>query len=209
MSVTGLNLAALAGISWANQITVNTVNACAAMYPTNYQTMMYGLTGTSCNSYSQTVIWPTAGTAISNYQTIYWPMQTSGTISVMSANAAPETKAERVARKLRERKMHREERARRVRATEALVSTLTEEQRKQFEDKQHFELQVNNKLYRIRPGARVERIDPATKKVLSYFCIHPDFEHGLPGEDVALSQKLLLEAAESEFLRIANETKAA
>jgi hypothetical protein len=120
-----------------------------------------------------------------------------------------ETKRERVMRKLQTRKWNREEKARRQRATEILVAVLDDKQRQQFETHKSFELQVNSRLYRIRPGSRVERLDPMTKKVLSYFCIHPKTEYNLPSEDVALTQKLLLETDESEFLRVANETKAA
>lgn len=94
-------------------------------------------------------------------------------------------------------------------ATDALKGTLSKHQVEQFDKEGTFELQVNDRLYRIRPGARVERLCPQTKKVQSYFCIHPHNAHELPAEDVALSQKLMLEAAEAEFLRLANETRAA
>lgn len=94
-------------------------------------------------------------------------------------------------------------------ATDALKDTLSKRQIEQFDKEGTFELQVNDRLYRIRPGSRVERICPQTKKVQSYFCIHPHNAHELPAEDVALSQKLLLEAAEAEFLALANETRAA
>ncbi len=120
-----------------------------------------------------------------------------------------ETKQERVTRKLKERQYRREEAARKARATEALVSVLNEKQREQFTKDRHFELQVNAKLYRIRPGSRVERLDPKTKAVQSYFCIHPPTEHGLPAEDVAIAQKLHLESDETSFLKIANESRAA
>ena len=72
-----------------------------------------------------------------------------------------------------------------------------------------FLLEVNGRLYRIRPGARVERLDPATKALKSYFCIHPELSHGVPYDDWAISQKLLLEADEPAFLKLANETRVA
>lgn len=128
----------------------------------------------------------------------------SGTVTV----PAPETEEQRLEREQRERDAAAKEAARRKRAKDALLSVLTEAQRQQLETEKCFELQVNERLYRVRPGSRVERLDPQSKQIESYFCIHPELRHNLPSEDVALSQKLLLETNEKEFLRIANETKA-
>lgn len=96
-----------------------------------------------------------------------------------------------------------------ARAQELLESVLDDAQKDQLQKEEHFELQVGDRYYRIRPGSRVERLNSKTKKVESYFCIHPSLDHRLPPADVALSQKLWLETNEKEFLRIANETKAA
>jgi hypothetical protein len=131
------------------------------------------------------------------------------TIYGTTVGSNQETKAQRAKRELEERRWQRKEVARRKRAKAALFLMLTKTQREQLKREQSFELQVNARLYRIRPGSRVERLDPVTKKAESYFCIHPELGHDLPQEDVAIGQKLLLEANEQEFLRIANETKAA
>lgn len=121
----------------------------------------------------------------------------------------PETEEQRREREQRDRDNAAKEATRRKRAKEALCVALTKEQQEQLENEKHFELRVNNKLYRIRPGSRVELLDERTKKILRYYCIHPELSHDLPCEDVALSQKLLLEADEHMFLRVANETRAA
>lgn len=118
----------------------------------------------------------------------------------------PEQKAE-MARKQKE--WEEKEKVRRARARIALLSVLTDIQKKQLEDDKRFELEVNGRLYRITPGNRVERLDQATKKILSYFCIHAGYGYDLPAEDVSISQKLLLETNEREFLKIANETRVA
>lgn len=108
-----------------------------------------------------------------------------------------------------ERKLLAEKQAAaKVKAKQILRMTLSKRQREDFEAAGTFELMVNERLYRIRPGCRVERLDPVTKAIRSYFCIHPANHYELPHEDVALSQKLLLEANEAEFLRLANETPA-
>lgn len=170
------------------------------------------MTAVSNYFYQQTYV--TVGSSTTNVQawipqnTYILQNQTCQTVYCQS-NFPAETKRQRVERKLADRKWRREYAKRKKRATEALVSVLTDEQRRQFEADKHFELTVNGRVYRVRPGSRVERLDPATKKVASYFCIHPPSEYDLPSEDVALTQKLLLETAEPEFLRIANETKAA
>jgi hypothetical protein len=96
------------------------------------------------------------------------------------------------------------------RAREALLLILDFRQREQFEREDCFELETStSQIYRIRPGSRVERLDPNTKKAVSLYCIHPELHHGLPAEDVAISQKLWLETDEATFLRTANETKCA
>jgi hypothetical protein len=129
---------------------------------------------------------------------------TSGTTTVF-ASPLPETEEQRLERAI----ALFEYEARRKRARATLLTVLTAAQRKQFKKHEHFDLQVNGRLYRVRPGRRVERLDPKTKKVESRFCIHPASEHNLPDEDVALSQKLFLESNERDFLRLANETRAA
>jgi hypothetical protein len=134
----------------------------------------------------------------------YGGTYTVGSNIVMSI---PETEEQRLEREQKHRDWQAKEDARNKRAREALVTILTDEQRKQFETDKHFDLQVNDRLYRISPGTRVQRLDPQTKETLSYFCIHPDLSHGLPGADVALAQTLLLQADETSFLKIANETK--
>lgn len=90
-----------------------------------------------------------------------------------------------------------------------LLSVLDKNQREQLEKSKSFELQVNDRLYRIIPGNRVERLNVATKKAISYFCIHPEYGHDLCADDIAVSQKLLLESDEPAFLKLANETRAA
>ena len=114
----------------------------------------------------------------------------------------PEAQAALEKQRLEEEEVRRKAR---VRARELLRQTLTDMQREQLEKEEAFELQVGDRLYRIRLGRKVERLNVATKKVEKLFCIHPDFEHRLPEEDIAISQKLLLETDEGKFLSVANE----
>lgn len=182
----------------------------------------YGGTATTANY----VIWnqcvtaaatgsPYYGQITTATQTISFPYNSFDTPTVgttatnfVYASFVAESEEQRLEREQRERDDQAKEASRTKRAREALLSVLTDVQRRQYETEKHFELQVNDRLYRVRPGCRVERLDPQSKQIQSYFCIHPALSHNLPSEDVALSQKLLLEANEKEFLRIANETKA-
>lgn len=99
-----------------------------------------------------------------------------------------------------------ERHAARKMARSTLLSLLDEGQQAQLERESCFELRVDDRLYRIRPGNVVEQLHPATRKKLSHFCIHPSSaERGwLPEDDWAIAQKLLLEADEGLFLRLAN-----
>lgn len=143
------------------------------------------------------------------YQQGLWPQYGGLITNQVVGIGVVETEAQRKEREQREKEWQEKEDARRARAKNVLVSVLNEKQREQFEAEKHFELEVNDRLYRVKPGMRVERLEKGSKKVLSYFCIHASHEYNLPAEDVALSQKLLLETNETEFLRVANETKAA
>lgn len=171
---------------------------------TNYVTGGYTYPTTNQTAVSWFQVYPVDSQTTAAGQFYY---SAATTYCVTTAGYA-ETEDQRIEREQRERDYAAKEKVRKARARAALVTVLTREQREQFEVHEHFELQVNGRLYRVCPGKRVERLDPHTKTVQSYFCIHPDHSHDLPSEDVAISQKLLLEANESEFLRIANETKA-
>ena len=113
---------------------------------------------------------------------------------------------ERAEREQAARRQRREQAA--VRARHLLKESLSPEQETQLEREKCFELRVDDRLYRISPGNLVARLDPVSKKPLERFCIHPSSEHELPPEDVALTQKLMLETDEVSFLKIANRLAA-
>ena len=183
------------------------------------------MTFTSCDCYANQTA-ATLGNYYVTYQTVIttatttinYPMQTSyyqqeyyvPINSYVAQTISYELTDEQIREyEQQERDRQAKETARRKRAKDALFLTLNDQQKQQFEKDEFFELQVNARLYRVRPGRRVERLHSETKEIESYFCIHPELHHDLPPEDVAISQKLWLETREDEFLRIANETKAA
>ena len=76
-------------------------------------------------------------------------------------------------------------------------------QRDQLEQGLGFDvLTPSGHRYRIRPGNTVQRLDPGGNWPLYSYCVRPDPTRGwLPEDDIALAQKLLLEADEETFLR--------
>jgi hypothetical protein len=94
----------------------------------------------------------------------------------------------------------------RRKARELLLEHLSDEQRDAFERDGHFDVHVHTAdgvhRYRVKHYYGVSRVDESGR-VLRRYCIHPPSDY--PEEDCALSQKILLETDEAEFLRVANE----
>jgi hypothetical protein len=98
-----------------------------------------------------------------------------------------------------------ERQAARRAARSTLLSLLDGAQQAQLERERCFELRIDHRIYRVRPGNTVQQLDAKDPtKVLCSFCIHPYAEGWIPEDDWAIAQKLLLEADEKEFLRLAN-----
>lgn len=165
--------------------------------------------GTWNNAYSQTYVTGDATALLTQLGYVTGNVATYVQGQFIDERTPEQIEADRVRQQNEARIANERKLLAKKKATDALKDTLSKRQIEQFDKEGTFELQVNDRLYRIRPGSGVERICPQTKKVQSYFCIHPHNAHELPAEDVALSQKLLLEAAEAEFLALANETRAA
>jgi hypothetical protein len=91
-----------------------------------------------------------------------------------------------------------------ARAEKLLFTILTPAQVRSYSDDNYFDIPVNERTYRLRKGRsmNVELIEAGKAKIK--FCAHPDNAHDVPIPDVMLSQLLMLQANEAEFLRIAN-----
>lgn len=150
--------------------------------------------------------------AATNYLPTYQVYPTSATYVVTNVYSTfpcepetPEAMAERLAQMA---KWDEEQKVIKARARELLEATLNQEQREQLKKESFFDLETSSgRIYRIKPGHKVERLDPATKKATSLFCIHP--RESVPADDIAVSQKMWLETDEETFLKTANETKIA
>lgn len=94
----------------------------------------------------------------------------------------------------------------RNRARKLLVSALTPEQRRTYEDSRYFDVAVNGRTYRIHQGTHgnVRLLDAAGRAEVVAYCIQPDH---VPPEDAMLAQLLTLKNDEPTFLRLANATR--
>ena len=111
-----------------------------------------------------------------------------------------------------------EEQAERIRKNEAvrtkarglLIKHLSPEQQETYEKNKWFIVEGgrSKKKYQIHPGisGNVMEMREDNKSRIYRYCCHCD--HSIPLEDNLLAQKLMLEAHEDEFLRLANRTAA-
>jgi len=172
--------------------------------------------------YAQTPITSATVNSYVSYQQVYGTLNTATVYAVPITQTyttgnvvyygdwpqTPETEEEMVARLKRQAEWDEQQKKISARARELLEATLNDEQREQLKREHFFDLETSSgRLYRIKPGRKVERLDPATKKATSLFCIHPN--ESLPADDIAVSQKMWLETDEEAFIRTANETKLA
>ena len=125
----------------------------------------------------------------------------------------PEMVAERERRAAEHRRLQEEETRKRAlaeeRATQLLVSMLSEEQKRDFAAHGHFfvDALVSGRRYRIDKGrsGNIKVIDRVTGVWTESLCIHQrDY---VPVPDTMLMQKLLIETAEDELRRVANITR--
>lgn len=154
----------------------------------------------------------TSGTNTLDSVWISWGSGTSYRVAQQIWPAAQRTpeqiEADRVAREARDEQYRIQEEERKAavaRAEELLKDNLSEAQRKEYEKDKHFHVVAGGKTYRIRKGwsGNVELLN-GKGEVLSRYCIHPTTY--VPEEDNMLAQKLMLETAEEEFVRVANRT---
>jgi hypothetical protein len=140
-----------------------------------------------------------------------WPCWTTTGNSVqiemppMSEEERAAAEARRAASEARYVEQRKQAEEARDAAERLLVSCLNRRQRSEYRRDKCFTVITRNgrRRYRIRPGEAPIRIHGEDGRRYRY-CIHP--AHGFPSQDVALSQKLLLESDEAAFLRIANES---
>ena len=100
-------------------------------------------------------------------------------------------------------KRNEEHKAAMERAERLLVEHLSPAQRAAYERDRFFEVVAAKSRYRIYHDGAVRRLGEDGREVATY-CIHPD--EAIPAGDLALAKKLLIEADEAAFRRIANES---
>lgn len=90
------------------------------------------------------------------------------------------------------------------RADLLLASLLTPQQATQYREKQHFELVINGKVYRMNKGrtGNVQLIENG--KPVAQYCAHPEMY--VPHGDTLVAQMMMLKTDEAAFLKVANRT---
>lgn len=150
--------------------------------------------------------WVTVGSTSANWSSVRPAGQ-----PVRSFHETPEMVAERERRAAEARRVQaaaeRERAVAEERATQLLVSVLSEEQRRDFAAYGHFFVDApSGRRYRIDKGrsGNVKVVDKAGQWSES-LCIHQ--QDYVPVPDTMLMQKLLIETAEAEFRAVANITR--
>lgn len=110
-------------------------------------------------------------------------------------------------RQLRQEAEQQRRQPARDRAKELLLANLTPAQKETFEKNNWFVVtgSRSKREYRIRANGVAMNIDVMDKeKVMHRLCAHLHHTHDAPLHDHILAQKLMLEAAEDDFLKVAN-----
>ena len=112
-------------------------------------------------------------------------------------------------RQRQSRQVKRHEREAKKRARDLLLARLTDEQRRTFIENKWFMVEggATKKRYRIRDKgdliANIDVLADTSDEIAHHLCGHARIAD-IPLEDQLLTQKLMLEFDEQEFLRIAN-----
>jgi hypothetical protein len=167
-------------------------------------------------AYSKNSVWPiwcgstatatTANIIITN--NVVWDTWVTLAPCVVTAEQAERNR--KVDEEARKQQAERDRLRREADATaeRLLLEHLTPEQQETYKQRGCFYLKTHSadgieKRYRIDRGrSRNVRLVDERDQVLRNYCIHP--REMVPDADTMLVQKLMLEAAEPEFLRIAN-----
>lgn len=125
------------------------------------------------------------------------------------ARESEEQKAQRIQREAETKQRQLEEQQKREaakkRAEELLVASLDSDQQKEYQKERSFTVlsKDGQRKYRIQTGrSRNVQLLDASGRVVKHYCAHP--AELVPDQDTMLAQKLMLEHAEDQFLKIAN-----
>lgn len=177
---------------------------------------MPSYTITSSNSTADTwTTWATTDAGTNNISGTVWVIWSAGAAysAQVALNDPPPRTSEQIAAD-EERAASRAQEAQEREATRAMASKrakrllaecLTAKQRRALKREDAFRVQIGERQYRIKRGyaGNVELVEG--DRVRERYCIHPPQD--IPDEDTMLAQKLLLEADEAAFLRVANATR--
>lgn len=213
-SLTNALLGAVSGLGGAAQAapTIGTQTAMGTMAQAEQSLYVqyYYLTGTTntptYNAYTPGAFYETPTATAINYGTNTQVWQAWNEFQQIQMDAETLARVQREHERLREeyeRQQVEGAEASRV-ARELLLELLTPEQQRTFIETHHFDVRSQRgRTYRLYMGSNTALLGADGLPDITY-CIHTS---GVPREDELLGFKLLLEANEEEFLRVANPTQ--
>lgn len=142
------------------------------------------------------------------WQSGVWPSTPQWVVNDLRLQESQESPEKRMLRMKREAEEKARKAAAQQRAEGLLFTILTPAQVRSYKDDGHFEMGVNERVYRIRRGRsrNIELIEGG--KATARFCAHPSDAYDIPEADVVLSQVLALQSDEAGFLKVANRSAA-
>ena len=173
-------------------------------------TNSFSVTSTAGNTAIANAVWTTNAWLSGQHTNVRWSRADSRTPEQIAEEAA-QAEIRRQERAIENAKVIQFKDAANARARKLLMQTLNADQKKEMDEKNMFHLTVHSqngsmRVYRIEYGyAGNVKLLGADGQPEKRYCIHADSR--LPYEDQMLAQKMLLEANEPEFIRIANMTQ--
>ena len=203
---------------------------CTCTCDGDHTTAWSSWTSTATTSSTATnVVWATwtASSDSTTTSTVWgtWAASSTGGVHVIRAQpyvapklTAKQIEAQRIAQAEAAKKVEEKRAAQAAahrRAMELLLAHLTEKQRETYEKSKWFVVEggKSGKRYRIRdtgsPAGNIDELaDNDNEKVVYRLCAHAPYSFEVPMGDQLLAQKLMLEWAEEDMLKIANRRAA-
>lgn len=182
----GWHVAAAQALAWGHWVAQGTVSTISFATTCNTAQIITNATSTSA-----TTIWTS------------WAVQHETEEQARSRRRAAKNQAERLEAQYLE--LQRQGQLAKEKARKLLVEHLSAAQRKTYEEKAYFDVELDGKSYRIHQGTHgnVRLLTPRAGRIVEAvrYCAQPD---GVPAEDAMLAQKLMLETDEAAFLKVAN-----
>lgn len=190
--------------AWSYWTTTNATAVTTTAKDYTWRNWSDSTTGATSSTVEVWTNWNGASTNITRVATEVW----AGWVSDTNIVVRQQSKAELERQQKEEAERQKARDAAAAKAAKLLLEELDADQRADFEAKKSFVVTAKSgRKYRIRTGTHgnVDVLDKDGKPE-ARLCVQTRDEFALPTPDVMLAQKLYIEHAEEEFLKVANRT---